>query len=390
MYTSSLKTHRPRSCWLFCTVIDNYGDIGVSWRLAQILAHEWGWQVHLWLDDPQALAPLAPPLPALPCTHQSVHLHYWQAGVSAEDLAATPAPDLVIETFACDLPSTVLDIIRQQQPVWLNWEYLSAEPWARAMHAKPSPQANGVQKYFWLMGFSEADGGLLREQHYSALSQLADHDALRQKLMLPPKDAPEWLLFGYHSPAWARWLKMWRQHGEPMRLLIPSEPIIRSLRADGIIAPDALQQNGEVYALDSLQLIRIPFLPQHDFDRLLTLCDGLIVRGEDSFVRAQFSGKSFFWHIYPQEEQAHHEKLHAFWPLAYQHFDAALASAHQTLSDDLNGVLELSESERLAAWQSLARHSSAWQNAAQAWRNYLFSQSNATERLANFIEDKLK
>ncbi|WP_223293744.1 elongation factor P maturation arginine rhamnosyltransferase EarP [Gallionella capsiferriformans] len=24
----------PRSCDIFCNVIDNYGDIGVSWRLA--------------------------------------------------------------------------------------------------------------------------------------------------------------------------------------------------------------------------------------------------------------------------------------------------------------------------------------------------------------------
>ncbi len=294
MHTFPPQSQHPLCCWLFCTVIDNYGDIGVSWRLAQILSRELGWHVHLWLDNEPVLAPLAPPLPALPAIHQSVFLHRWQAGAQAEDLIGSPAPDVVIETFACDLPPAVLDIIRQRRPVWLNWEYLSAEPWARAMHAKPSPQANGVQKYFWLMGFTESDGGLLREQNFTALSTLPDNTVWSRKLMLPPKDMPEWLLFGYRSTVWARWISMWRQNGEAMRLLIPSEPIIRSLRQSGLIAPNDLAQSGEVCTLDNLQLIRIPFLPQRDFDRLLAMCDGLVVRGEDSFVRAQFSGKPFF------------------------------------------------------------------------------------------------
>ncbi len=390
MHTPFLQPQHPLCCWLFCTVIDNYGDIGVSWRLAQILSRELGWHVHLWLDDEQSLAPLAPPLPALPAIHQSVFLHRWRAGAEAEDLSDTPAPDVVIETFACDLPQAVLDIIRTQRALWLNWEYLSAEDWARAMHAKPSPQTNGVQKYFWLMGFSETDGGLLREKNFDSLSAITDMPSLRRQLMLPPKNLPEWLLFGYQSTAWARWLTMWLQHGEAMRLLIPAEPVLCSLREAGIIPPNALLQSGDTYILGKLELHRLPFLPQHDFDRLLALCDGLIVRGEDSFVRAQFSGKPFFWHIYPQEEQAHHEKLHAFWLLSYLHFEEPVITAHRQLSDDLNGVIELSEHERLFAWQTLCRQQQSWRNAAESWRNYLFSQNSATERLANFVADKLK
>ncbi len=33
---------RNESCDIFCNVIDNYGDIGVCWRLARQLAHEHG------------------------------------------------------------------------------------------------------------------------------------------------------------------------------------------------------------------------------------------------------------------------------------------------------------------------------------------------------------
>jgi len=35
-------------------------------------------------------------------------------------------------------------------------------------------------------------------------------------------------------------------------------------------------------------------------DRLLWACDCNFVRGEDSFVRAQWAAKPFVWHIYPR------------------------------------------------------------------------------------------
>ena len=39
---------------IFCQVIDNYGDIGICWRLAADLAGR-GREVRLWVDDPAAL-----------------------------------------------------------------------------------------------------------------------------------------------------------------------------------------------------------------------------------------------------------------------------------------------------------------------------------------------
>jgi len=44
---------------LFCRVIDNFGDIGVCWRLAADLAGR-GEAVRLWTDDAGALAWMAP------------------------------------------------------------------------------------------------------------------------------------------------------------------------------------------------------------------------------------------------------------------------------------------------------------------------------------------
>lgn len=88
--------------------------------------------------------------------HQDIHVRTWHS--DAADIDTAPVPDAVIETFACDLPENVLNIIRRHKPLWLNWEYLSAEESNERLHLMPSPQ-EGVQKYFWFMGFSEKAAG---------------------------------------------------------------------------------------------------------------------------------------------------------------------------------------------------------------------------------------
>ena len=83
---------------IFCCVVDNYGDIGVTWRLARQLAGEHGQAVRLWVDDLNAFARLCPEAdPALPNQRQAgVEVRHWPA--QWED---TPAADVVIEAFAC-------------------------------------------------------------------------------------------------------------------------------------------------------------------------------------------------------------------------------------------------------------------------------------------------
>ena len=78
-----------------------------------------------------------------------------------------------------------------------------------------------------------------------------------------------------------------------------------------LLLPDTWVGSGP-WQIGQLQVLPFDFLPQDDFDRLLWRCDINFVRGEDSFVRAQWAGKPFVWQIYPQAEQAHLVKLDAF------------------------------------------------------------------------------
>ena len=161
-------------CWLFCNVIDNFGDIGVAWRLARELRTRLNWQIYLFLDDWDSLRCLAPDY----ANESGIILKNWQENEFA-DVENVCAPHVVIEMFACRLPENVLVILKKNQAIWLNWEYLSAENWAVRTHGMQSLQADGYAKYFWQMGFVPESGGLIREMAFRQPENLIESNALR-------------------------------------------------------------------------------------------------------------------------------------------------------------------------------------------------------------------
>lgn len=382
--------------WVFVRVIDNWGDVGVGWRLCMQLACSFPWRVRLWIDDVAALGKLV--LAAeLAAVQDAVMVEKWSDEDSVSlRLAQLADPVMVIETFGCDLPSPVLRRMQQCQPLWLNWEYLTAEDWAVDLQAMPSLQGNGLAKYFWFMGIDQQSGGLLREANYLSrrnefLQQPSLQQAFKQQYGLPLEHVGQlWLIFAYTSERWAQWLSMWRGANEPITLWLAGPEVADSLSAAGVIAADALQQVGDTFELEQVTMVRIPFVPQSAFDNLLWLADGAIVRGEDSFVRALWAGLPFLWHIYQQEEAVHLQKLDAYWHKASINWPAPVREAVLALSADLNGGEHLSESLRLGLWQNLRSEWQNWVNAASTWSDSLHLHSSAMERLARFRQIPLK
>lgn len=175
-----------RSWDLFCRVIDNYGDIGVCWRLAADLGAR-GQRVRLWVDDRSALAWMAP------SGAEGVEVRDWR-----EPLPDAEPGDVVVEAFACDPPASFVAAMarRQPAPVWINLEYLSAEPWVERCHGLPSPQwqgpAAGLRKWFFHPGFTAATGGLLREPGLLAQRAAFDAPAWRHELGLATRPGKGW------------------------------------------------------------------------------------------------------------------------------------------------------------------------------------------------------
>jgi uncharacterized repeat protein (TIGR03837 family) len=151
----------PTMRWdLFCRVIDNFGDIGVCWRLAADLGAR-GEQVRLWVDDASALAWMAPrrsQRTVAPGTAAG------RAGGGAAELA-----DVVVEAFGCDPPPAFVARMarRETPPVWINLEYLSAEPYVERSHGLPFAATGRAgarpAQVVLLPRLHAGSGGLLRE-----------------------------------------------------------------------------------------------------------------------------------------------------------------------------------------------------------------------------------
>lgn len=299
--------HGPRVWDLFCTVIDNHGDLGVCWRLAADLAMR-GERVRLWVDDASALAWMAPQ----GCP--GVEVRSWD---EAERLSKAPVPetDVLIEAFGCEIPeaflaATVAARSGCDQPAWINLEYLSAEAYVERSHGLPSPvmsgPARGWTKRFFYPGFTARTGGLLRETDLLQRQQDFNADPWLAGLGVH-RSAPGLLasMFCYEPAALPCLLDHWTAYGhlgQPVTLLVTAGRAAAAVRA---------WQTGRVDK-DLLQCVFLPYLSQIDFDHLLWACDLNLVRGEDSLVRALWAGKPVVWQLYPQEDDAHLPKLQAF------------------------------------------------------------------------------
>lgn len=297
---------------IFCKIVDNFGDIGVCWRLASQLQSEHGLQIRLWIDDLAAAQKIISNLNIAEISQvcDEITILKWPSADSAGEADFSKAAEVVIEAFSCGLPSAYLVAMTQQKSKWVNLEYLSAEPWVADFHAKPSPQANGLTRYFYFPGFTDATGGLIRESdilgsHYD--KNRSDMDTLKVSLFCYP-----------HAPIYDLLTAM-AESNQQINCYVPASSILPQI-AD--FFDEVTIDVGDYLSQKSLHVHVLPFLSQADYDALLRDCDINFVRGEDSWVRAIWAGKPFIWQPYFQDENTHIKKLNAFLDLFYADFDA--------------------------------------------------------------------
>lgn len=302
---------------LFCKVVDNFGDIGICWRLARQLELEHGIAVTLWVDDLRSFQRICPEISIDSEIQQigTVTVRHWRDQVGA--FTAADVADIVIEFFACDIPPAYIAAMaeRTPHPVWLNLEGLSAEEWVEGCHALPSPQSRSLTKYFFFPGFTRKTGGLLRESGLEQQRQAFQQDATAMATFLSqfgvtPAEMGSLTvsLFCYPQAPVLALFDVWQSSSKAITCLVPEG--VAAETVEKFLGRAA--QAGATASRGALTVRVLPFIPQPDYDKLLWACDLNFVRGEDSFVRAQWAGKPFIWHIYPQDEDLHHVKLNAF------------------------------------------------------------------------------
>lgn len=354
---------------IFCRVVDNYGDAGVCWRLARQLAAEHALDVTLWLDDLAPLARIAPGVDrGLELQHaMGVAVRRWN-----EPFADTDVADATIEAFGCGLPDRYVAAMVQRSvaPAWLVLEYLSAESWVDRSHGLASPHPRlPLTRRFWFPGFTSRTGGLLRERGLLDARDRFVNDSGAQRdfwarLKVPPIADGEIRasLFSYANRGLPALFDAWAAGDAPITCIVP-EGVAAAELAE--FTGGDLPRPGAALTRNALTIHSIPFLPQDEYDRLLWACDVNFVRGEDSFVRAQWAARPFVWHIYPQVENAHWRKLEAFLDLYAAALDSVRASGMRGLWRAWNGTSGASDlgtawREFVSARAALARHAGSW------------------------------
>jgi uncharacterized repeat protein (TIGR03837 family) len=330
---------------IYCRVIDNLGDAGVCWRLAANLAAS-GQRVRLVIDEPAPLVFMAP------------------SGAQGVTVWPWPGPpgepgDVVIEAFGCDPPPERVAAMAQRKPapVWLNVEYLSAESYVERSHQLPSPQRNGLTKWFFYPGFTPRTGGLLREPGLMARQASFDRAA--------------WLAAqGLHLRAGERVVSLFCYENARIPELLDDlarEPTLLLL-TPGFAQAQVAQGQG------LLRTHALPWLDQPGYDHLLWSCDLNFVRGEDSLVRALWAGAPCVWQIYPQHDGVHAAKLQAW--LDWAGVPTEVAATWQAW----NGL-------RIGPWPALPKLQ-PWHEQALALRARLLAQGDLATQLQAFVTAK--
>ena len=362
----------PRQWDVFCRVVDNFGDVGVARRLAGDLASRGG-RVRLRIDDASALAWMAPG------GTPGVELLGWD-----DDDGGDGPGDVVVETFGCGLPQRFLDRMAalDAPPAWIDVEHLSAEDYVERSHRLPSPvKAAGdrwLTRHFFFPGFTPRTGGLLREPGLAAARDDFDRDA--------------WLAAqGIEALPGERLASLFCYADAPLPALLDrlGDAPTLLLAAPGPAASRLTSLLGPALRRGALRARLLPWLPQTGYDRLLWSCDLNFVRGEDSFVRAQWAGVPFVWQAYAQQDGVHAAKLESFLGrlLADADADAAADAAAAGVAVPLrrlwlawNGVAgpgtELPPLPPLPGWNALMRR----------WRRHLEAQADLTTQLIAFVD----
>ncbi len=400
------RASRPQTCDIFCNVIDNYGDIGVCWRLARQLANEHGLAVRLWVDDLGSLAKLCPGADA---TLQSQHRRGVEVCLWSKNFPEVQPAELVIEAFACKLPQGYIEAMaaQQQNPVWVNLEYLSAEDWVEGCHKLPSPHPSlTLTKYFFFPGFTPKTGGLLLERDLFARRDAFLSDTLQQQqafwrsigMAMPSAETLKISLFAYENAALESLFDAWANGTQPVLCLVPEG---RILPQAGLYFDDDAPRAGGTYTRGNLQVRVLPFIEQERYDELLWACDVNFVRGEDSFVRAQWAGRPFIWQIYPQHDAVHLKKLQAFLMLYSEQLSRSASQAvegfwqawnpdgttsHSTKPSNDNGQVAGYSTGSGQAWLSFVAARGELDSHAQHWAR-LQAENNLALNLLDFFQE---
>ena len=276
---------------IFCEVIDNYGDVGVAYRLAREFKRIYpNKKLRFFISQTEEINLIK--------KSNDIEIISYKDIFKVENSA-----DLIMETFACEIPKKYMDKALKNSKLIINLEYFSAENWVDDFHLQESFLGGNLKKYFFIPGLSKKSGGILLDNEFLERKKKVEENRKHYLQKFEIKEEYDLIgsVFSYEKN-FDSLINELKKLDKKVLLLILSEKTQKNFIK--------YFDNSNNY--DKIKAMKLPFFTYDKYEELLSLCDFNLVRGEDSFVRALLLGKPFLWHIYPQKENTHIKKLNSF------------------------------------------------------------------------------
>lgn len=358
---------------IYCRVIDNFGDIGFSLRLARDLAL-FDNKITLYLDNFKAL-------------NKIVHKDDYRliSFKDYDDIIFDNDVDAVICTFCSHVSEKRLQSLVKNQTLIINLEYLTAQDFSKDFNKKRS-YADNLNAYFYYPSFDDSCGFLVFEKSYKQ-KLLNAHDDINKKLDINKIANLDYIgtnenesflinLFSYDTFNLDALIKS---------LLSSKKQFL--INVFGHFTKDLIENYFKKdfhYSLrvDNIEFIKYDFVDQISFDDILLKANLNIIRGEDSQARAYLSGKPFLWNIYPQDEDEHINKLNAF----YDKMQDLMGSKFFKIIDEIRSF-NLTLEHRGEFIFNFDKNFTSWQEYAREHNQKIISYKSLSLNILDFINE---
>lgn len=272
---------------VLCKVVDNYGDVGVVYRLIRQLNRiRPEVNINLVIDDLTSFNKLndriIPKKSFQKIDEYSVYdwnnFDFCYERFKENDGEKL---EIILECFQCGRPDWMEKILFEDKLERtvniLMIDYLTAEDYAEDFHCLNSlTRSSKVKKINFMPGFTNKTGGLTLDEQW-------------ETPVVRDENGPT-LIFTYE--------RNW-------------DSLVRALNKSDIDKVFVAQGRGFESFMESVCRVgdrksiynALSYLNQTDWDKMFKNCSLLFIRGEESMSRACLSGIPFVWHAYPQSDE---------------------------------------------------------------------------------------
>lgn len=299
---------------IFCEIIDNFGDIGVVYRISKELKKIFqNVRIRMVLNRLEEFKAINKKVKDIDFQEIDGLICVTEKYVK-ENAETFGTADVFIEAFGCNVPEEYIKRAKENSKLWINLEYLSGEKWIEDFHLCESLiDSKTLKKIFYMPGFSEKSGGVIIDSGFLERKEYGKNN--REEVLkkyFPNVDIKDKLIgtvFSYEKN-FDNLLEVLKDYERETLLILMGEKTQKSFSE--ILQKKLIENFGKIVKYGKITMMYADFLSQEEYEEVISAADFNFTRGEDSFVRGILLEKPFMWHIYLQEEKAHMDKIKAF------------------------------------------------------------------------------